>query len=233
MASTYRPVDAFDMSKVFIKLMPLERSRQIILDSALKMLWMSAPWRWSLGAFPTVTLAASATDYAVTDPADFLYIQPGSAYVSAGETDVARDIEVVAAIPAQVKIVGAQPSLVTHPSANVVRIFPKPSATVTSGTQLISLYKKICPVLSESNIYTAGVQVFDDEWFWVYVSIVLYQAYLYADDSRAGAAQFTEGGGRVYTGQRGIVEANLRLMRESEPLLVQKSPPVGVGKKER
>jgi hypothetical protein len=230
-ASTYKPNDAFSQSKVFIKLMPLETVKPFILDNALKMMWMAAPWRWTLGNFPVLTLQASKTDYTVVDPADFLFIQPGTAYTSVGDSDVASDVTVVAAINSSVKKVSAMTSQICHPAANTVRISPKPGATVTSGTQLISLYKKTCPTITAETAYTSGIQVFDDEWFYVYVSAVLYQAYLYADDGRAGGAQYTEGGGPTFTGQRGVFETNLQLMRQVEPLLIMQSPPVDTSKR--
>lgn len=231
MASTYKLIDAFSQSKVFVKMMPLESIQTFILDNALKMLWMAAPWRWTLGNLPVVTLVASTVDYTIADPADFLYIQPGSAYISAGGSDVSRDVEVVAHINASVKRVSAAPTQVCHPAVHTVRVSPKPGTTVTTGTQLIALYKKTCPNVSESNVHTAGIQVFDDEWFHVYLSAVLYQAYLYADDGRAGGAQFTPGGQLTFTGQRGVFEANIQHMRESEPMLTQQSPPIDTGKR--
>lgn len=233
MASTYCPADAFNQSKVFIKLMPLDQLTPFILDNAMQMFWMAAPWRWTLGNMPVVTLEASRVDYTIVDPADLLFIQPGSAYISAGDSDVGRDVNVVAHISNVVKRVSAAPTEVCHPAVNTIRISPKPGATVTSGTQLVSLYKKTCPRITKANMNTLGVQVFPDEWFNVYLSAVLYQAYLYADDGRAGGVQYTEGGQRVYTGQRGVFEANLQQMREIEPLLVQQSPPVDTAKRGR
>lgn len=231
MASTYKPIDAFNQSKVFIKLMPLESVQPFILDNALKMMWMSAPFRHTLGSFPVVTLEASRVDYTVVDPADFLFIQPGTAYISAGDSDVGRDVSVVSFINSSVKRVSAAPTELCHPSANLVRVSPKPGATVTSGTQLVSLYKKTCPIITTESSHTSGIQVFDDEWFYVYVSAVLYQAYLYADDGRAGGTQYSEGGQRTFTGQRGVFEANIQHMRETEPMLVAQSPPVETSKR--
>lgn len=231
MASTYRPIDAFNFSKAFIKLMPLEEAGPLILDNAMKMFWMAAPWRWTLGNYPVVTLEASRTDYVTVDPADFLVLVPGTAYISAGADDVGRDVDAVAHIHSSVKRVSGLPTQITHPATNTIRVSPKPSGTVTSGTQLITLYKKVCPTITAENSHTAGVQVFDDEWFHVYVSAVLYQAYLFADDGRAGGVQFAEGGQKVFTGQRGVFEANIQHMRETEPMLVQPSPPVDTAKK--
>lgn len=226
MAALLRPIDAFDYVNAFVKFPNLEAARPGILDDSAKFFWMAAPWRWSVGYLLALTVTASTSDYTLTDPADFLYIQPGSVYLSEGGSDVGRYIEVVSQIHSTVKVIGGQPSLISHPAANTYRIFPKPGTTVTSGTQIIGMYKKTCPVVSESSQYTVGTQVFDDEWFWVYRSIVLYFAYLYTDDQRAGGAQVDARGNATFSGQRGIVEGNLAIMKMREPLLVPPVPPL-------
>jgi len=226
MASTFRPIDAFDFVNAFVKFPNLEAARPGILDDAAKFFWMHAPWRWTLGNLQVLTVTASTSDYTLTDPADFLYIQPASVYLSEGGSDVSRYIEAVSHIHSTVKLIGGQPSQISHPATDTYRVFPKPGTSVTAGTQIIGMYKKQCPAITESTQYTAGVQVFDDEWFWVYRSIVLYMAYLYTDDDRAGGAQSDARGNTTFTGQRGIVEANLAIMKMREPLLVPPVPPL-------
>lgn len=226
MASTFRPIDAFDYVNAFVKFPNLEAARPGILDDAAKFFWMAAPWRWTLGYLSALTVTASTSDYTLTDPADFLYIQPNSVYLSEGGSDVGRYLEVVSQIHSTVKVIGGQPSQISHPATDTYRIFPKPGTSVTSGTQIIGMYKKQCPVVNESTQYTAGRQVFDDEWFWVYRSIVLYFAYLYTDDQRAGGAQVDSKGNATFSGQRGIVEANIAIMKMREPLLVPPVPPL-------
>ena len=226
MASNYRPIDAFEYVNAFVKHPNLEAARPGILDDAAKFFWMAAPWSWTLGNLLPLTLTAATSDYTLTDPADFLYIQPASVYLSEGSSDVGRHIEVVSHINSTVKVVGGQPSQITHPATNTYRVFPMPGSAVASGTQIIGLYKKICPVIDESTQYTAGQQVFDDTWFWVYRSVVLYFAYLYTDDQRAGGAQVDSKGNATFSGQRGIVEANIAIMKMREPLLVPPVPPL-------
>ena len=209
-----------------IKFANLEAIRPAILDDAAKFFWMYAPWRWTLGNLQVLTVAANTTDYTLTDPADFLYIQPGSVYLSEGGSDVPRYIEAVSHIHSTVQIVGGQPSQISHPATDTYRVFPKPGTSVTAGTKIVGMYKKQCPVITEATQYTAGTQVFDDEWFWVYRSILLYIAYLFTDDQRAGGAQTNTRGETTYSGQRAVVEANLAIMKMREPLLVAPAPPV-------
>jgi len=225
MASTYCPRDGFDYINAFVKYPNLEPVMPQILDDAARFFWMAAPWRWTLGNITALTLAANTSDYTITDPADFLYIQPGSVYLSEGGSDVGRYIEVTSHIHSTVQQIGGQPSQISHPATDTYRVFPKPGSSVTSGTKIIAMYKKTCPTITAANAQTTGVQVFDDEWFWVYKSIVLYFAYLYTDDQRAGGSQ-SDGKSATYTGQRGIVEANLAIMKMREPLLVPPVPPL-------
>lgn len=66
-------------------------------------------------------------------------------------------------------------------------------------------------------MYTAGVQVFDDEWFPVYVQGALYHAYLFADDARAGSAVVSPNGVQ-YSGQLGVYRSFLNEMALREKL---------------
>jgi len=126
------------------------------------------------------------------------------------------------ALPDQVNIVGQPSRIAVTGSAGgpgVLRVYPKPG-TLTTSPQVICLYKKMAPVITEKNCHTPGVLVFDDEWFWVYRSGVLWLAYLYGDDQRAGSiqAQSTGTKGMTFTGQRGVFEANLIKMAQREKL---------------
>ncbi len=81
----------------------------------------------------------------------------------------------------------------------------------------MGLYKKTMTTFTSATIFT-GLMPFDDEWFWVFEEGFLWQAYLYADDRRAGEA-VVEGDSVKFNGQRASFEAALNVMREREPLL--------------
>jgi hypothetical protein len=218
MASTLAPQRAFDYAKHFIKDMSLEKVGPQILDDVSKIMWMAAPWRWTLGSLPTVTLIAGTQDYTITFPGDFLYIL--DSYVSDG-TIAPRDLKVEAFLPNSITTVG-QASEVSA-QGTLLRVGPIPATFPTTGPTLISRYKKTAPQLTAANMATAGTQVFDDEWFWVFQEGVLWRAYLYADDNRAGGATVAKGQVE-YTGQLGVFQAALQFMRETEkmPLLDEK-----------
>lgn len=220
MSSTFSPIKAFDYAKRYIKNMPLEQVQVQILDDVNKYMWMAAPWRWTIGTLGPVSLINSTQDYAsVTCPSDFLYVQ--DAYITDAAGGVPRYLHVEPYLPSGGKL--GTPSHCTFinytlGATGTLRLHPQPGNVVTNW-EVIARYKKIAPVLSASNINTSGILVFDDEWFHVYVSGVLYYAYLFGDDQRAGSAQIDPASGKVqFSGQRGVWEANIAIMKQHEKL---------------
>jgi len=215
MASTKAPIEAFDFVKRFVKQMPLETVQAELLDSVNKILWMAAPWRWTVGTISPITLASDTQDYTIASPpSDFLYLL--HAYISDGAS-APRPLHIEPALPADVGVRG-NPSAVTV-TGSTLRVTPKPGTLPTSPLQKVFLYyKKTAPVIQNSNANTVGVQVFDDEWFWVYAHGVLWEAYMYADDQRAGSAQVDAQGRMGFTGQRAVFESAIELMRQREKI---------------
>jgi len=220
MASTFSPQYALDYAKRYIKNMPIEQVGTQVLDDTNKMMWMQSPWRWTIGAFPNIPLADSTQDYIVTLPDDFLYLQ--DSYISDQAGGVPRILNIESYLNPGGKLgfpsrIAVLPGTAGDP--DTVRVSPQPSI-LPVNLEVISLYKKQAPVITPSNQNTPGVLVFDDEWFWVYVSGVLYFAYLFGDDQRAGGAQIDPSSGKVtYNGQRGVFEANMVIMRQREKLM--------------
>lgn len=213
MASTFKPQQAFDYAKTYIKDMPLERLGPAVLDDVHKIMWMAAPWRWTLGSFPVVTVVTDTQDYSVSVPADFLYL------VDAYETDgvkPTRPLKIEPTLPTTVTLVGQVGRVALN--GTTFRLSPKPGTQPSSAPKIISMYKKTAPNITASNQATAGVQIFDDEWFWVFREGVLWKAYQFADDSRAGSVQVASNGQIQYTGQRATFEAALTFMKANEKL---------------
>lgn len=227
MAATRRPADALDFVKELCKGMPLERIDVRLLDDANKMMWMASPWRWTLGVLTPITVVAGQTDYNVLSAPALVY--PVKAYLTNGQT--IRPLEIEPVLPATPGIKGQTNKIAYIPpiapaTTGVVRLNP-PMTSINAGeTWTINVwYKKPSPTITRSNFNTAGVLEFDDEYFWVYMDGVLYRAYYYADDPRAGAATMQSNGALSYSGQLGIFHAGLQQMREMEPMLQQFSRP--------
>lgn len=212
MASTLFPQRAYDYVKHFIKDMRLDPVAWQICDDVQKMMWMYAPWRWTLGTFTPITLIGGTQDYNIGSfPSDFLHLY--DAYTSDGSV-APRDLRVEPVLsPTVMKTGQADRAAVT---GSILRISPVPAAFSGTGPSVICRYKKQAPNVTASNIASTGL-AFDDEWFWVFQEGVLWKAYQYADDQRAGGA--TVAAGKVqYTGQLANFMAALDYMATKEIL---------------
>ncbi len=201
MASTLAPQDAFTNAKHFLKDMNLEKVAPRILDDVSKIMWMTL-----VGATQTYTVGATT---------DFLYLY--SAYLTDGSTTRTLAIEPV--LPAAVTIQGQVSHVsVSGTSGVTVNVSPLPGTQPATAPKIVSLYKKMAPTITAANQATPGVQIFDDEWFWVYQEGVLWKAYMYGDDQRAGSAQIGANGQVSFSGQRAIFEAAMQFMKANEKL---------------
>lgn len=216
MASVRYPYEAVEFAKPFIKGMEtVESVAGIILDSALKELWMEAPWRWTLGTLEVVTLVANTQDVSlVSTYTDLLYLV--HSYITDG-VGANRSLEVVPSLPLDTNLKG-QPSQVAFVAGTPqkLRFFPVPPPMLQT-TKVVSLYKKVCPSIQRTYMYVPGQQVFDDEWFHVYCDLVLYYMYKFADDQRAGGVTMTANGPQ-YTGQLAVYKAKVWEMKQREKL---------------
>lgn len=185
-----------------------------IMDDANKMLWMLHPWSWSLGALGTVTFADGTQDYTVSDPGDFLRIQ----WAARTNGDYLKPIGPMAALPvlsahkgptAKVAVAGISGGNIT------LRYWPVPNTTDTG----LTLYKKTTTKITDGNKATATTLTFPDEFYPLYQEIVLYKAWQFTSDPRAGGAQ-SNGQQNAYTGQLGLVMALAKDYYDGEPLLV-------------
>lgn len=213
MAATYAPSTALQFAKSFIKRMPIDTDTSInvqILDYVASLMWMAAPWRWSVGYVGSVPLTTGVSDYTLTDPADFLYIE--GAYVTDGSSE--NPLSPVSFLPPDSLTYGL-PSQIAHVSTNTYRVTPVPASTASTQTMLV-YYKKARPIVNSGNYTTTGLLVMDDEWFPVYQNGVLWLAYQYADDARAGSATVDQDGKTQYSGQLGTFWAGVSVMRRAE-----------------
>lgn len=215
MAATKAPADAFFYVKSYLKSMPLESIGPELLDEVNKMMWMAAPWRWTLGSMPATTVTSNTQDYTIVTPSNYLFLFDG--YISDGDK-VFRNLKIEPTLPSDVKVVG-NVSRVASMGSNLFRTFPKTGTLPTSPIQqFIMRYKKISPVITNQTQFTAGFLEMDDEWFWVYSAGVMWKAYQWGDDSRAGAVTLGTNGAPQYTGQLGAFRDGLRIMAEREKL---------------
>jgi hypothetical protein len=223
--ANYAPRDALTFAKTMVKSMPVDDTTVSyqILDYVSAIMWMAAPWRWTLGTLTQTPLVAGTVDYTVTIPADFAYLE--TAYLTDGNTS--NSLYIDSYLPAATSA-GLVTKVAHIPgSPDVLRVHPKPPASYTPT--LVTLYKKLPTKITSSNYATAGTTGLPDQWFWVYQLGVLWLAYHYADDvQRAGLATLNSQGQVQYTGFLGGFQSGLDEMRKSEKL-----PMTPAGIKER
>jgi hypothetical protein len=217
MAATERPIDSLLWAQQYIKNMPLYRLQVEVLNDAARYFWRAAPWRWTLGSLPTTVLVNNTQDYTVTLPSDFLYGVDANLIFA---DKLTKELEIVPFLPLESAKTG-QPSQLAISGAGVngnYRFSPVPSG-YAPGTlpTLTGTYKKEFNTLDETTIYTPGSLIFPDEYIDVFRNIVLYYAYRYADDQRAGNIQFSNGQ-MTANGQRGEMESMIEEIRQREPL---------------
>ena len=95
MAQTYAPNQALNFCKSLIKNMPLDQIQSPLLQLSSDMLWLAAPWSWTLGLVTPFVVAGNAQDYAFTLPTDFLRFERG--WIQ--DTDKQQDLQPVTEAP--------------------------------------------------------------------------------------------------------------------------------------
>lgn len=224
------PIEALLYAKQFVKNMPLERVYVDVAQDAYNYLWFAAPWRWTLGTGLDFDLVAGQYEYTFSGgtppPADYLYLVEAKLITDANSQQIIP-LEIVASLPATNHL-GTNPTKIaetgtTVPGTSVTyRVHPV-KQTLQGVNKVVGTYKRKARAWDAKTIYTTAVE-FPDEWFYVYKSLVLYHAYKYSNDDRAGGATVDpEEGKIVMNGQRGLAEAEVLLMkmREKIPVLDQ------------
>jgi hypothetical protein len=226
-APTYYPQLGIDFIRELVKGMPLAAGNETadavgarIVQDVSDMMWMAAPWRWTVGALPAVTLVANTVDYTVTWPSDFLYLQ--DAFMTNG--DKITQLVVTSALPADAVVNGLpQFATVTESAAGVfdkLRVLPKLGASLPQTWQVIGMYKKIAPTIQRRDWNTAGVLKFPDVWAHVFHAGLQWGAYKYGDDQRAGQVTYKDGS-TTSNGLYANFMAGLQEMRQAENLTVR------------
>ena len=224
MSATRKPQEALDFAKQLVKSMPFDRVWDQIAQEASNYIWTAAPWRWSVGVISPITLTANTQNFSfVSAPTDFLRLE--QCFVSDGTT--AREVKPVSSIPGSatltrppnfVAVTGITAS--TPSQISFEALYPAFPAGKTP--EFWAWYKKIVPTILDA-LNTPGALVMDDDYYQIYTEWVLYYAYRYADDQRAGGAQVTvtaQGDRQIaYSGQLAVAHAALEELRRSELVL--------------
>ncbi len=188
------------------------------LQSASSMIWMAAPWRWTIGVFPnTAAVAAGASTVSLTAQSDFLRLEK----VNLNNDVQIKELTIVNILPAAPTQV-QMPNFCAYKATGPALQFETKMPTGINNYKANVWYKRQAPVITADNYTTAGLLEMDDDYWWVYEECVLYWGYKYADDPRAGGAQVEEaanGPKITYSGQRAVAEAGIQYIREREELV--------------
>lgn len=207
-----------------VKDMPLNRIWGDIAQDASNYIWTAAPWRWTIGVLTPITLTAAVQQFTVgTPPTDFLRLE--QCYTSDGAS--LNRVQPVSSLPGSATLTRI-PSYVaisgiTNSTPSQIRfdsLFPPIAAGTTP--KFWAWYKKIIPDIA-NNLSLSGALVMDDDYYQIYREWVLYYAYRYADDQRAGGATVTvnaQGDRQLsYSGQLAVARAALEELRREELVL--------------
>lgn len=220
--AVFTPGDAFSYAKTMVKSMRLDDVKLRILFDALSLIWHAAPWEWTIGeiAESPITVTTNTSEYTITVPSDFSRLEMA---ILTDDANIFKPLAIRSYVPSNSVKTGETMEIAKVPGQTKVRVYPKSPASLPSTAQkIILLYKKTTPNLTASDYASTTILALPDDWFHVYCLAVLYFAYLYADDDRAGGAvvEPTRQGANIrYTGIRGQLEAEIEAMRMKLPLL--------------
>lgn len=224
MSATAIPQDALAFTKELIKSMPFDRVWPQVAQDASNYIWTAAPWRWTIGVLSPITLTAGSQEFTVTSaPTDFLRLE--NSFISDGSS--LRAVKPVSSLPGSATLIRppnyVSISGITNSTPSQIRfeaLYPPLGNNTTH--KFWAWYKKTAPLLADA-LNTPGALIMDDDYFQVFREWVLYYAYRYSDDQRAGGAQVSinSRGERqiAYTGQLAVARASLEELRQQELVL--------------
>ncbi len=221
---TLTPQDAIDYATEFVKSMPFSRVAAQVAQDVSNEIWGAAPWWWTISTLAPITLTdAVQKNNVVSPPSDFHRFE--TCYISEGKTK--RSVKALAQVPDGATLTGL-PNFVAYmdvdntPTTTPAQIwFEKLFATGGRTWKFWAWYKRTAPLLA-SAMTTPGALGMPDDYYYVYREGVLYYAFKYATDPRAGGAQVTTQGGNrtvAYTGQLGVYRAAIEELRQQETVV--------------
>lgn len=217
--ATYTAQNAIDLVRRFIKQIPLSDSSVDIMlcDRVNSVMWTAWPWRWSQASLTAIPLVDSQQDYALNSGDATALLRLLHARIARTDLtpDEFREIDVAEHLSPELTRKGGinQIRKIAYVPA-LAKLRLDLAAAVPTGTTLaIQGEYQTNPTKITA---LATTLVWPDQYFDVFTEGLLWKAYQFADDSRAGTAQMVKGGRVVYTGQMGVFFGALQRMIETE-----------------
>lgn len=210
---TYTGQNAIDLIKKHIKGMPLDGMEAILVDQVNSLIWTAYPWKWTLADLTPIDLEDGVQDYSLTNNDVFKLITANIVRTDLTPKEY-RELSIVESIGVEVAWKGGLESIrrLALMKGNKIRL--QMAADISSPVTL-QIQGEYQQTPTKITALTTALPI-PDHHFAVFTEGLLWRAYKYADDPRAGSIQIVKGGNPVYTGQMGIFFALLQGMMEVE-----------------
>lgn len=176
---SYKPSDALELVSSFISSFAIEKIGPKVLHLAQQMFWNASTWSWTVGFLEPFDLVDGQIDYITTFPSDFLRIEK-AVLVTTGNQATILPLVIEPLLPAMT-IKCDSPSRIAVEGTTKLRFNDVPSRI----GKVFILYKKKTTIITESNMDSLTLLKFPDDYFYIYLTCVLYWGYLFCEDPRA------------------------------------------------
>lgn len=224
-APTYDPTDAYNVITPQLSNVTLNATAKgHIANIAHLTLWNVYPWRWTRKILPDITLVDIQQDYTGTAvPSDFHQLIQASVVRTDTTPDTIYELDIKTWLAQDAVSSGAIPRWIAflhelNSAAGGFRFLPVPG--VSSGLTWVArgIYKKTPTTTYTSANLTTNFVELPDMYFPAYCEILLWHAYRYVGDARAGAASAGNRGRRSYSGQLAVAADAVEQMLQAEDM---------------
>jgi hypothetical protein len=217
--TTYLVSDAVDICRKFIKDAPTSLIDVRLADYVNSIIYCAYPWRWTLKALTPIVLVDGVQDNALA-AADASTAAAGlyrlvRARITRTDTtpDTSYELKIAEFLaPETTKHGWPSISMVSYEeTAGKLRLLFPPEVSGTVVLQLDGEYQRNPAKITA----LSATLIYPDQYFQVFVEGMLWQAYRYFGDSRAGSIVMVKGVPQ-YTGQYGVFMNHLNMMMVAE-----------------
>lgn len=203
MPFNYTPANAVTVVREMTKNIPYTAIDSQTCDMINSIMWNFYPFSWTINSLTAVSVTDGNQDVG-SAPADFDHLLRARLVRTDLTPDEFHELNIVTWLAPDLSEVGYQQitSICYEEAENEFRFDRAVDVGTGMTIQLQGEYKNTPTRITDSNLTTAFL--FPDHYFQVFVEGLLWQAYRYADDPRAGTTQTMRNGQRSYTGQLGI-----------------------------
>lgn len=198
---TYKYDDIIAYVQSLVRGIPVSDISTAAVDQLDSIFWFAYPWRWTRGTLTAIPLANGVQDYAYTN-ADLWRLLSVRITNTTASPNQYRDLQITRWLEPLKQQNISWPnyqSICYNPNLDNFRL--EATAAVPSGQtlQIDGEYKKQHTKITSTN----SLITFPDFYFNVFAEGLLWLLYRFADDARAGGAEYVKGN-VVYTGQMGL-----------------------------